>query len=116
MMRVPRSGFSLLELTVALVLLAVGVFALASAATVAQRSFAGAEAAERAARAAAIVIDSLLHVPAPRDGARTEQGSAVRWQVLPDSGGIRLAVRVDSRGAGRMHTFEFHAFALGPRP
>jgi prepilin-type N-terminal cleavage/methylation domain-containing protein len=90
-----RAGFSLVELVVALTLLSVGLIALAGSAAVAQRAFAGAAAMELSLRAAAEVVDSLFHVPAPSAGSRTIGHVDVTWIVTSGGGVHRVFVRIE---------------------
>jgi prepilin-type N-terminal cleavage/methylation domain-containing protein len=106
---VTRRGFSLVELVVALTILSLGILVLATAAAFAQRSFAGAEAIDRAARAAALVLDSLTREPAPADGVRHVDGMLVRWSATPDAGLTIIRADVEVSGGGRSHRIVFHA-------
>jgi prepilin-type N-terminal cleavage/methylation domain-containing protein len=104
-----RPGFSLVELIVALTILAVGLLALAGTAVVAQRTLASADATERAARAAALVIDSLFVHDAPTSGRRAVYGTDVRWAV--SSSGQQLEITTDIfvlDGHSTRH-FRFHS-------
>jgi prepilin-type N-terminal cleavage/methylation domain-containing protein len=104
-----RPGLSLVELIVAMTLLSVGVLGLAGAAAVAQRSFAGAEALERAAHAAAVVLDSLMREPRPYDGERSVHDSTVRWTVVADSLLSRIDLTVTVFDGARAHDVTYHA-------
>jgi prepilin-type N-terminal cleavage/methylation domain-containing protein len=106
---VRRAGFSLVELIVAMTILSLGVLVLAAAGSYAQRSFAAAESVERAATAAALVLDSLMHVAVPADGARVHDEVRVSWTTRT-AGGL-LVVRADVKFAdgGRSHRIVFHA-------
>ena len=106
-----RAAFGLVELIVAMTLLAVGVLGLAAVALVAHRSFATADALERTGMAAAAVIDSLLREPAPVAGERTVYDARVHWTVNADresSGAIDVTVEVTD--GARRHSTRFHAF------
>lgn len=106
----PRAaGMSLIELIVALTVLAVAVLGLAGAAAVAHRSFASATAIERAAQAAAAVLDSLMHEAVPADGERIGQGVAVTWTVAADGALRRITATVAVADAGRTRRIVYHA-------
>jgi prepilin-type N-terminal cleavage/methylation domain-containing protein len=100
-----RAGFSLVELIVALALLSVAMIALAGTAAVAQRFFADAAAMDRGVRAAAEVIDSLGHVPAPVSGRRTIDGVRVEWNVGQDEQILRIDVTAADERTGAAITF-----------
>ena len=101
-----RAGLTLIELVVALVLVAFGLVAVASAALLAQRTTAGTAATEQVAREAATILDSLVAHPYPASGEREAAGVRIRWIVESDSIGERL--RLDARHQARnVHlTFE----------
>jgi prepilin-type N-terminal cleavage/methylation domain-containing protein len=99
-------GFSLVELIVALTLLAVVMIALAGSALVAQRSFVEAGATERAVSAAAAVLDSLLRVPAPESAARRIDGIVLEWDVATAGDALVLDLRVLDEPAGVNLTFQ----------
>jgi prepilin-type N-terminal cleavage/methylation domain-containing protein len=111
-----RAGFSVVELVVALTVLSVGLLALAGTAVVAQRSFATADATERAARAAAAVIDSLLRVREPVGGSRDVYGTAVTWSVAGDSERLRLFTEVRVHDGATPHRFTFESQRLAAPP
>lgn len=106
-------GMSLIELIVALTVLSVAVLGLAGAAAVAHRSFASADAIERAAHAAAAVLDSLMHEPAPRAGERAGPGITVRWTVTAVGDLSRITTTVDVLDAGRRRRIVYHAVHSG---
>jgi prepilin-type N-terminal cleavage/methylation domain-containing protein len=110
-----RPGFSLVELVVALTLFSVGVLGLAAAAATTQRAFAAAESMERAARAAAAVLDSLVRT-AQLDGAgeRSAYGTHVRWNVATDSLFARIHVQAEVLHASRTDVLDFEAARLRP--
>jgi type II secretory pathway pseudopilin PulG len=74
-----RFGFGLIELVVALTIVAVGVLALAAAALTAQRAFMSADALQRAGAAATMVLDSLMHQTDPAAGERLLDNCNLRW-------------------------------------
>jgi Tfp pilus assembly protein PilV len=97
----------MVELVVAMTLLAVGVLGLVAAAAVAARAIHGADERERAARAVATLADSLLAEAEPASGERLQQGVPVRWSVGGDSAllVINVEVELDPPGAAlrRVH-------------
>lgn len=102
-------GFSLIELIVALTVFAVGILGLAGAATLAQRSFASADAVERASRTAAAVLDSLVREPDVSAGERAVPGSVTRWTVADDSTTRVITAEVEVFDGYRTQRFEFRA-------
>ncbi|MEX1183644.1 MAG: prepilin-type N-terminal cleavage/methylation domain-containing protein [Gemmatimonadota bacterium] len=104
-----HAGFGLIEAIVAMTLLTVGVLGLAAAAAVAQRSFASADAIERAAYAGAAVLDSLMYESAPAPGQREIRGARVSWTVRPAEGVSRIAATVEVRDAGRTRRITYDA-------
>ena len=76
-----RSGFGLVELVVALTIVAVGVLGLAATALTAQRAFMTADALQRATAAATMTLDSLLRHPEPAPGQRVLNNVTLRWTV-----------------------------------
>lgn len=109
MTRRTASGFGLIELIVALTILSVGVLALTGAAVVAHRSFTSADAIERAAHAAAAVLDSLMHEHAPVAGERVAPGATVRWTVAAEADVRRITATVDVADGGRQRRIVYHA-------
>ncbi|CAN5816170.1 hypothetical protein BH23GEM9_BH23GEM9_15310 [soil metagenome] len=104
-----RRGFSLVELVVAMTIISLGILVLAAAATFAQRSFVGADAIDRAARAAALVLDSLVREPTPAPGTRQIHGASVSWSVTPAAGLTLIRADVEISDGGRSHRIIFHA-------
>lgn len=103
-----RAGFGLVELIVALTILAVGVLGLAAAAVAAHRAFMTADALERAAGAAAVVLDSLLQQRAIGAGERTLHDATVRWTAVAGARGmttIDVIVSVEDGNGRREVTF-----------
>jgi len=101
-----RAGFGLIELIVALLLISIGVLGLAGTAIVAQRSFNEAALRERSARAAAAVLDSLLHDAAPADGVRIAPGLSLAWSVSQGDGLTHVQLTVTHAGGAQQ---EWHA-------
>jgi len=95
-----RRGFGLIELIVALTILAVGVLGMAAAAVYAQQSFARAEASERATRLASSLLDSLVTVHTPAAGERIIDDIVLRWTVLTDSTHTEIAMQLMYYDAG----------------
>jgi prepilin-type N-terminal cleavage/methylation domain-containing protein len=105
----PRSGFSLVELTVAMTILAVGILALAGTASHAQRAFAHGAATEKVARVAAAVIDSLLTEPRPTAGMRESDNVRLRWTVTEAGGLIRIFTTVEVHDGASMVQYAFRS-------
>jgi prepilin-type N-terminal cleavage/methylation domain-containing protein len=107
-----RSGFSMVELVVALTLFSVGILGLASAAVLAQRQLAAADAIERSARAAAAVLDSLVLEPSLADGRSSQHGATVRWTVAVDSFLTTIVADVEVGDGVHTRRVEFRASQL----
>jgi prepilin-type N-terminal cleavage/methylation domain-containing protein len=109
-----RDGFSLVELIVAITVLGVGILGLVAAATAAQRSFATAAAEERATRAAAVIMDSLLRVSAPASGERQLFGVNVSWETTADDATIDIVTIAEAYHGSYVRKLEFRARRLHP--
>jgi prepilin-type N-terminal cleavage/methylation domain-containing protein len=107
-----RNGFSLVELLVALTVLGVGILGLVAAATTAQRSFAVAAAEERATRAAAVVMDSLLRESAPAAGERQLFGVNVSWATTAHGEYMDIVTTAEVARGSNTRSLEFHARRL----
>src|SRR5688572_30081436 len=97
----PRCGFSLVELITALLLAAIGLLAIASAALLAQRTLTGTAMLERMTREAGTLLDSLAAQPQPTSGTRKAGAVLLSWVVEPDSAGASIRVWVDARHGAR---------------
>jgi prepilin-type N-terminal cleavage/methylation domain-containing protein len=89
-----RAGFSLAEVLVALVLLAVGALALTAAAGRTHAAARDSRHREAALAEAAWILDSLSVTPSPAAGEREAGGLRLRWTA--GDGGLRVEV-VDRR-------------------
>jgi prepilin-type N-terminal cleavage/methylation domain-containing protein len=78
-----RRGFTLIELIIAMVLLAIGLMALTGALAVALRETGSARVQHAALRRAEAVADSLVLVGAAGAGALRRPGLAVWWTPEP---------------------------------
>jgi prepilin-type N-terminal cleavage/methylation domain-containing protein len=107
-----RDGFSLVELIVALTVLGVGILGVVAAATAAQRSFAVAAAEERATRAAAVVMDSLLRDSAPAAGERQLFGLSASWETTADREIMDIVTTVEAAHGSNTRPLKFHARRL----
>jgi type II secretory pathway pseudopilin PulG len=81
MVSASRSGFSLVEATAALVILAIGVLSAAGVASAAAALLRAAELEERALTGAATLIDSLLHSGGDGAGEHRDGPLHFSWQV-----------------------------------
>jgi Tfp pilus assembly protein PilV len=104
-----RVGFGLIELIVALTILAFGVLGMAAAAVYAHQSFMRAETSERVLRMAGTIMDSLTASPTPASGELVGNGIVLRWTVERDSAVTGIALTVDYIEAGRLRHEAFHA-------
>jgi Tfp pilus assembly protein PilV len=100
---------SLVELVIAMMLVAMALVALAGAAATAQRSLATADAIERITRETAGLMDSLTAHAAPAAGQRTEAGVSMTWTVSPDSLGARVVVVAEAYDGARPVRLTFEA-------
>jgi hypothetical protein len=106
---VRQGGFGMVELVVAMTLLAVGVLGLAAAAALASRSLNSSAATDRATRAVAAVLDSLVHVVAPSAGERTADGVTVRWIAECDSALVAIRATVEVSDPHGTRRSDYHA-------
>jgi Tfp pilus assembly protein PilV len=108
-----RCGFGIVELVVAMSLLAVGMLALAAAATAAAHRIGIADARERATRVTAILADSLLAAPRPAAGQRLYDGVPVRWTIGGDAVLLVVDLEADVRTSNAaMRTVRHRAVRL----
>ena len=91
-------GFTLIELVIAMVLLAIGLMALTGALTVALRETASARLQHAALRRAEAVADSLVAAGTGAAGALDHAGFSVSWS--PESCPLGTCVRVRAVAAG----------------
>jgi prepilin-type N-terminal cleavage/methylation domain-containing protein len=91
----PRSGFSLIEVLVALVVLEVGLVGCAGTLVLAQRQMAAAERLHRATQAAAAAADSLLARDAVGSGESSGSWGRVTWS--PADGGVLVRAEDPAR-------------------
>ena len=96
-MVIPRAGFTITEVIVALNLLAVAALGVAATALVAAQSFARAEVQERALREAEHVLDSLLMVPISSPGTRRVGPAHIIWPAADTSGSVSVHITFDGR-------------------
>ncbi|HSR40531.1 MAG TPA: prepilin-type N-terminal cleavage/methylation domain-containing protein [Longimicrobiales bacterium] len=94
-------GFTLLEVAVAVIVLAVGMTGVAGLVTLAVRSFAEARSLEATLRAAEVVVDSLAWRGVEGDGTRLDPVARIAWTVGPDTAGHLVRLRADPE-AGRI--------------
>lgn len=76
-------GFTLIELTIAVVLLSIGLLALSGALAAALHATVSARAGHAALRAAEAVADSLAYADTVAAGAVAQHDIDVRWQPMP---------------------------------
>ncbi len=85
------SGFTLLEVVIALVVLEVAVVGAVGVLVVASQTLAAAERLERAVALSEGALDSLALVVAPTDGAVRHPAGEVRWRIGSDGEVILVA-------------------------
>lgn len=111
-----RSGHSLAELLVAMLVLVIGLGASAGAVGLGLRWTARAVALQEAAARAGFLLDSLAIAPEPASGGEGARGLAAEWQVVPAGRSLRM-IRVlvrDSASGDTLVTQEGATF-LPPR-
>ena len=81
-----KSGFSLVEVIVALVVLEVAILGAVGIVVVAARTMAEAEVIERAVSALEGTADSLSLTATPGQGSKDVAGGRINWSVEPDGG------------------------------
>jgi len=107
-----RRGISLVEVGVAMVVLAVGLLATVALVARAGAVLREAESREGAARAAEDVLDSLTQHGRPGPGAIVRGRYALDWRTSRDSAGVtRVDLNVRYDGGGRSRTDTFTTFA-----
>ena len=89
---VRRSGFTLAEVVVGMMLLAIGGLGVAATALVSVKAFTQAEQQERALTAAQQLLDSLLLLPAHAAGARTVGQTHLSWPAGDSTAAIVVTV------------------------
>lgn len=99
-----RPGFTLVEALVAVVLLAVGVLALAATGAFAAGLVRMAHREEAAARLASTLLDSLVHEP-PASGSLVLADLEARWSA-DAAGAVVLVVSYGDAGRRRFHRWE----------
>ncbi|HUQ83919.1 MAG TPA: prepilin-type N-terminal cleavage/methylation domain-containing protein [Gemmatimonadaceae bacterium] len=94
-----RSGFTLVELVVAIVILTIGLLALAATAGIVASHVGDGGRLTGAAHAARSVIDSLAGQPCARltSGSSAPGGVVVSWAVSTDSSAATVNLTVGSR-------------------
>jgi prepilin-type N-terminal cleavage/methylation domain-containing protein len=89
-------GFSLVELVVASVVLALGLLGTFSLALVAQRGFVEAGSREWAARRAGALVDSLALTRGASSGTTRDSFGVAVWEIAWDGGARRLEIELRS--------------------
>jgi type II secretory pathway pseudopilin PulG len=104
-----RSGFSLLELILALLLFEIGLLGVAGMMLVGQRTLTRAQLTMRGTLEAKRVGDSLLDAEALGEGESTRSWGGLYW-MAPEDGGLRIV----ATGADRADTLAY--LRLWPLP
>jgi prepilin-type N-terminal cleavage/methylation domain-containing protein len=110
-----RAGYSLVEVLVALTLLAVGALGAAAATQAALAALRHAEAHHDAVTLAAVVLDSLRQSHAPLDGSRVEGRYLLSWSVSGD-GAAEILLAVEFPDGAARRRLEFAALHSPPPP
>ena len=108
-----RQGFTLVELIVAIVLLAIGLGALAGTGTWIAREIAASGRTERAAMIARSRLELLRLAPCTPGSGIIDHGDLIeQWALSIASGRATVVVSVAARDGGRMHDQQYRsAFA-----
>ncbi len=85
-------GFTLLELTLAIVLLSIGLLALVGALARALNETTQARVGHSALRVTESIVDSVRYEPTPAAGSRDVAGSSFWWALEPCASGLCLRV------------------------
>jgi prepilin-type N-terminal cleavage/methylation domain-containing protein len=109
-----KPGFTLIEVAVALGLIALAALTAGAAATLSAGALARAEARDAATAAAELVLDSLAQETDPRSGRRLVGGVAVDWSVS-GGGPVRICDLSAHTGGPTAETLPFRAY-LAPPP
>ena len=96
-LRRSRRGFSLVELIVALTVLAIGLLGVASVSTLVARRIAIAESHVLSTTAAGSLIDSLAGIPCPSVASGSDAAGRVAREWTVSGTGRARAIRVDTR-------------------
>jgi prepilin-type N-terminal cleavage/methylation domain-containing protein len=112
-----RSGFTIAEVMVAVIVLAVGILALAGSAALTSRMVGWGQQATRAGQVAAARVEHLRQIArstAPacssaewRDGSEAGRGIDESWEILDESGPVRrvrIVLRSSHGGGARSDT------------
>jgi hypothetical protein len=102
-----RAGVSLVEATLALLLMATGLLAVASTGARSAQLLRRAAALQGATLAAASVLDSLTQLQHPTNGSARRERYALSWQVAASAGTsrIELIIRYADGSGTRADTF-----------
>ncbi|MBI4546038.1 MAG: prepilin-type N-terminal cleavage/methylation domain-containing protein [Gemmatimonadetes bacterium] len=100
-------GFTLVEVMVALTVLAVGTLSILGAATLALRTLQEAEARYQAVLLAGAVLDSLQQVASPGSGEAVWDARRVRWVVEQRGRLASIELVVESPAGGRPGSLHF---------
>jgi prepilin-type N-terminal cleavage/methylation domain-containing protein len=109
-----RGGFTLVEVIVALPILAVGVLGAAGTFTLAARLLREAEARSGAVGVAAMVLDSLTLAPRPETGERREGRYNLRWSTRPLGGATMIELEVGYPDGSAPQVLRFVAVHAAP--
>jgi type II secretory pathway pseudopilin PulG len=88
-----RDGFTLVEVLVSLILLELGLVAVAATITTAARAMNRAHALEWAVTAAGEVADSLAFFGSVTAGQRSGPGGLVEWEPVDEGSTVRVRIR-----------------------
>jgi type IV pilus modification protein PilV len=111
-----RPGFTLVEVIVALALLAIGALGAAATQIVAARLLREAEDRTAAIVFAGNIIDSLLSVRSPAGGVREEANRRATWTSRAHGEGTILELEVQYQSGAGSRTLEFSVLHLPPLP
>ena len=105
-----RPGFSLVELVVAIMLLTVGLGALAGTSAWLMRETSSARRQQRAAALARSRLELLRLAPcADQSGTEIRNDLIERWSLVRREGHVAVVVSVTAADSGSMRTQRYHA-------
>jgi prepilin-type N-terminal cleavage/methylation domain-containing protein len=91
---VSRTGFTLPEVMVAMMLLAIGAMGVAATGLLALQAFMRAELQEKALMEGQAVLDSLLALSAHTAGSRAVHGTTISWLPADSAGSVTVTVNL----------------------
>jgi prepilin-type N-terminal cleavage/methylation domain-containing protein len=111
-----QGGFALVEVIVALMVLATAALGVAATMTWAASQMRAAEADEALVSAAESTLDSLLSLPSPTAGARQLTSGTVRWSAKRSGRVLTLQLNLRSATSSRARDVQLRMTRIDPPP